>query len=156
MPKTKTITQLQKELAAKQTLVKRLLSRRSVLDTQLAAVDRQIAALTGAGGAAKAKKTRAGKKKTTKRKVRRAKNKQSLADVLVQVLKGEKGVKIPVAVKLVLAAGYKSTSKQFQAIVNQTLLRDKRFRKVARGQYALKGKRKAAAKKKAPAAASGG
>ena len=57
-------------------------------------------------------------------------------------------MKIPDAMALVLAAGYKSTSKQFQHIVNKTLLKDKRFRKVARGEYALKGKKKAAAKKK--------
>jgi len=145
MPKTKTISELQKELAAKQSQVKQLQSSRSVLETQLAVIDRQIAALMGAGRAARAtKKKKAAKKKVSKRKVakkkaKRAQNKQSLADVLLQVLKGKNGVKVADATKLVLAEGYKSASKQFQTIVNQTLLRDKRFRKAGRGVYKLKG-----------------
>ena len=148
MPKTKTISELQKELKAKQAQVERLQSRRNALEAQLAATDLQIAALIGASGPAKAKKKKAPKKKAAK-KTKRGKNKQGLADVLAQVLEGKEGVKIPDAMALVLAAGYKTKSKQFQHIVNKTLLKDKRFKKVARGKYALKGKKKAAAKKKA-------
>ena len=68
-----------------------------------------------------------------------------LAGILVKVLAGKAGVGVPEATKRVLATGYTSKSKQFQTIVNQTLLRDPRFVKVARGVYALTGQAKAAA-----------
>jgi len=38
----------------------------------------------------------------------------------------------------VLAGGYRSTSPQFKAIVNQTLIKEKRFVSAARGIYRLK------------------
>jgi hypothetical protein len=38
-----------------------------------------------------------------------------------------------------LSAGYKSKSKSFKSIVRQTLYHDKRFKRVARGKFALKG-----------------
>src|SRR3954470_281460 len=37
-----------------------------------------------------------------------------------------------------LASGYVSSSANFRGIVNQTLIKDKRFRRVARGVYGLK------------------
>ncbi|KKK92121.1 hypothetical protein LCGC14_2706110, partial [marine sediment metagenome] len=118
MPRTRTISQLQKELAARQAQVRKLQSRRASLAKRLDALERQIAVVTGTGRAVKATKKKKAGRRTTAKKVKRAKNKQSLANVLAQVLKGKKGVKIPEAVKLVLGAGYTSTSKQFQAIVN--------------------------------------
>ena len=39
----------------------------------------------------------------------------------------------------VLAAGYKSKSKSFKLIVNQALAKNKRFKRVKKGVYALKG-----------------
>jgi hypothetical protein len=43
------------------------------------------------------------------------------------------------AAEAVVAAGYKSKSKDFQNIVSMALSKDKRFRRVRRGVYALKG-----------------
>ena len=70
--------------------------------------------------------------------------------MLAEVLAGKGGVSVSEATKLVLAAGYKTKSKQFQTIVNQTVLRDPRFVNVARGIYALKGEAKPPAKAAAP------
>ncbi|MEM9082824.1 MAG: hypothetical protein AAGB34_04445 [Planctomycetota bacterium] len=39
------------------------------------------------------------------------------------------------AAHAVQQAGYATTSDNFRTIVNQTLLKDKRFKRVARGQY---------------------
>ena len=143
MPSTKTIAELRRELAAKEGKLKTLTARRNKLTAQLSGVDRKIAKLGG-------DKSISGKKsaaKTSPKRRKRAKNKQSLADVLASVLKGGKGVRVAEAVKLALAAGYKSASKQFPNIVSQALSTDKRFKKVSRGVYALKGAKKPAAKK---------
>ena len=101
----------------------------------------------------KAGRKKAGRKKAAAKKAAPKKKKApagGLAGVLVKILAGKAGVAVPAATKLVLATGYKTQSKQFQTIVNQTLLRDPRFVKVSRGVYALKGAAKAAPKKVAP------
>ena len=129
------------------------------------ALDSAIAALSGAKAPAKpAKKKPVAKKAAPKKKAaapkkaapKKAAAKTSaapaggLAGVLATVLAGKSGVSVGQATKLVLAAGYKTKSKQFQTIVNQTVLRDPRFVNVARGVYALKGEGKPAAPKAAP------
>ena len=68
----------------------------------------------------------------------RAKNTISLADALVQFAKGKTKVTVGQAMEGVLSAGYKSKSKEFRKIVNKTLLEDKRFKKVGRGEFSLK------------------
>ncbi|MGB2824260.1 MAG: hypothetical protein WBF17_25020, partial [Phycisphaerae bacterium] len=50
--------------------------------------------------------------------------------------------------KLAVRAGYKSKSSQFGNIVSQTLSVDKRFKKIARGVYVLKGGKRTPAKQK--------
>ena len=142
MPRTKTIVELRRELAAKEGKLKTLTARRSKLAVQLSAIDREIAKLGGEGIPCKK-----GRAKPSPKRRKMAKNKQSLADVLASVLKGKKGVRVAEAAKLALVAGYKSASNQFANIVSQTLSTDKRFRKVSRGVYALKGAKKTAAKK---------
>ncbi len=142
MPRTKTIAELRRELAVKEGKLKTLTARRSKLAVQLSAVDRDIAKLGGEGIPGKKSKV-----KTAPKRRKRAKNKQSLADVLASVLKGRRGVKVAEAAKLALGAGYKSASNQFANIVSQTFSTDKRFGKISRGVYALKGAKKTAAKK---------
>ena len=148
MPKTKTIAELRQQLVAKEKQLKALTARRKKITTQLSAVDREIAQL--GGKATPVKKT---KKKAVRRRRKKAKNKQNLANVLEAVLKGKKGVKVSDVVKLVRAAGYKSTAKLFGNIVSQALTSNKRFKKISRGVYALKPGEKTAAKKKAKKAA---
>lgn len=63
----------------------------------------------------------------------------SLTSVLVDAMSGKKSLKVGEAMQAVLAAGYKTKSRNFRLIVNQTLLKGRQFRKVGRGTYALKG-----------------
>ncbi|HDY65337.1 MAG TPA: hypothetical protein ENH84_03770 [Phycisphaerae bacterium] len=142
MPRTKTIAELRRELATKERKLKTLTTRRSKLTVQLSAIDRLIAKLGGEDIPGKK-----GRAKPTPKRRKRARNKQSLADVLTSVLKSKRGVRVAEASKLALSAGYKSASKQFANIVSQALSTDKRFKKVSRGVYALKGVKKTAAKK---------
>lgn len=68
-----------------------------------------------------------------------------------KALTGKKGVTVGDAMDAVLASGYKTTSKGFRSIVNQTLIKDKQFKNVGRGKYALKAAKTTVAKKaKAP------
>lgn len=68
---------------------------------------------------------------------RRARNKQSLVEVLATVLKG-KTLGVPEAADAVLATGYTSNAVNFRLIVNQALIKSDRFKKVSRGQYTAK------------------
>jgi len=63
----------------------------------------------------------------------------SLVSELVDALGAKGKLTIAEAADAVLAAGYKSKSKDFGNIVSMTLSKDKRFRRVRRGVYALKG-----------------
>src|SRR5206468_2836218 len=65
---------------------------------------------------------------------RRPKNKMSLADFLGKVLKKEP-MDLPQIIEAVKKAGYKSSSKQFANVIGQRLNKDKRFKRVGRGQY---------------------
>lgn len=136
-----TIGQLQAEVVRRQKNLSRLRKKRAGLVKQLDGIAKEIAEAIG-----KARKKQV-KKVPAKRKVKRAKNKMSLVEALAGVLKGKSGVAITEAVAGVLAAGYKSTSKEFKLIVNQTLSKSPKFRKVARGVYALQGEHKTAGKK---------
>ena len=88
----------------------------------------------------KKKVARSAKKKTA-RGGTRARNKLSLGETLAKVLSASRPTRVTDAVKAVLKAGYKTKAKgkNFATIVNQALTSDKRFKKVARGQYVLAG-----------------
>lgn len=121
---------LQKEIARRQKLLPQLIAQRDLLN-------RQIAEIQGldAVEATEPAVPKAGRK--TKRK-RRARNKVSLADTLVVFLARKPKVTVAEATQGVLDAGYKTKSKIFRTVVNQTLLKDKRVKKVGRGEFALK------------------
>jgi len=140
MPRT--IAELRKELAAKERQFSKLQAQRQKITKQLAALDRELAAL----GGGPVRSTRKAKKAAGK-KIRPWKAQPSLADVLAEVLVGKANVKVAEAAKLAVAAGYKSVSSQFGNIVSQTLSADRRFKKISRGVYVLKNGRKASVKK---------
>jgi septal ring factor EnvC (AmiA/AmiB activator) len=139
------LDELEAELNRRRKKLPRLQKKREKLEAELASVNEQIALLESIPGETaksaksgkKAKKTR---KKSTKRRTRRkrAKNAVPLADVLAEALKGKDAVGISEAMELAEKSGYKSKSSQFRNIVNQTLSKDDRFKKVGRGKYALK------------------
>jgi uncharacterized coiled-coil protein SlyX len=135
-----TIRQLETEIARRQKKLPRLQKQRADFVKKLEDIDKQIADLNG-GNVKKPPKKKPGQKN------RRMKNKQSLADTLIKVLKGKGGLTVREAAEAVLASGYKSASKTFNLIVNQMLNKNPKFQKVARGIYALKGKQTTAKKK---------
>ena len=87
-----------------------------------------------------APKRRAKRAVARKRRVSRkpAKGTLTLNAALAQVLKGKKSVSVAEAMEGVLALGYKSRAKDFRFLVNQTLRKDDRFKRIATGVYALK------------------
>ena len=147
MPRTKTIAELRRELAAKERKLKTLSAKRSTLRVQLSAIDREIAKLGGEGTPGKK-----GKAKPTPKRRKMVKNKRSLGNVLAEVAKGRKLLGVADAAKLVLAKGYKSQAKNFHLAVNKTLMKDKRFGRVGRGIYTLKGQQGGIPKKRKKAA----
>jgi len=115
---------LQKELEIRerqtQSQIHRLQKKRNAIREQLADLEAQIielgGKLSGIGGR------------------KRPKNSMNLADALVKVLKTAT-MSVTEVSEAVQHAGYKTTSPNFRTIVNQTLIKDKRFKRVSRGQY---------------------
>ena len=126
-----TIREMKLEIQRRQAGVAKLEKKRKKILGQLAAVDKQIAGITGGGGAKRGRKP--GRRPGGKRPV----NKVNLSDSIAGVLKKDKPSKIAVVVKAVLKSGYKSNSKNFRLIVTQTLVKDKRFKSAGRGLYVL-------------------
>lgn len=126
-----TLTDLQRELRRRQrgveTRVRRLERKRESMAAKLAAIDAELAQHgrhMGRVGAAGGR--------------RRPRNEMKLADALVKVLTNST-MSVTDAAVAVQKAGYQTTSPSFRTIVNQTLLKDKRFKRVERGQYTAKG-----------------
>lgn len=78
-------------------------------------------------------------KRVTKKRRRTRSGGGSLADTLHTVLKGKK-LSVTEATDAVRASGYttKSSAKNFRVMVNQTLTKDTRFKRVSRGVYTAK------------------
>ena len=126
---TMSIDDLRQEIQRRQKLLPKLIAQRDALS-------REIAALQGMASPDAWKATKAMPMKTRGR--RRVKNKIGLADALAAFAKGKAKVTIGEAMDGVLAAGYKTKSASFRAVVNNMLLTDKRFKKVGRGVFTLK------------------
>lgn len=118
------IAQLEKMLDDRRSKLESLEKKRAKLARRLDSIDAQI---NGLGGAARA---RGG----------RVRNKMSLNDSIVAVLKKAGGnMKVADIVHGVLRGGYNTRSPNFRGIVNQALIKDKRFAKTGiRGSYLLK------------------
>ena len=124
---------LKKELRRRQAALPGLIARRDELN-------RKIQELQALSQVAPASATR---KKAPARpapaKVRRARNKLSLPQLLGKILEGKPGQSVNELTEAALAAGYRSKAKSFKAVVRQTLYHDNRFGRVARGRFAVKG-----------------
>lgn len=131
------------QLKKHQARLPKLQRKEKSLLKQLAAVQAEISALGSAiGGVTVAKRGRKpGRpaKAAGRRPRKRAKNKVKLADAIVAVLSKDKSMSVAEIAAAVKAGGYTSTSKTFPTIIFQTLGRDKRVKRAARGQYQLKG-----------------
>ncbi len=117
------IAQLEQILGDRRTQLNRLHKQRTSLQKELDDVERQIAQLEGIG----------------RRGGRRPRNEHSLLETLESVLQKAGGaLRVPEIVAAVGATGYRSSSANFRGIVNQTLIKDKRFTAPKRGTYMLK------------------
>ena len=68
----------------------------------------------------------------------RARNDKNLIETLEEVLKPGKPMKVGEIAEAAQKSGYRSNSANFRSIVNQTLIKDKRFGSAGRGLYQLK------------------
>jgi len=127
------IAQLKNILASRESELKKLQKRRKQAQAELDAIDAQIARIDGDASGSNGSTGR-GRGRT------RARNEQSLVATLESVLgKSGKPMSVGEIVEGVQAAGYKSSSPTFRAIVNQTLIKErKRFTSTGRGIYQLK------------------
>lgn len=125
------IADLERILQERRSEVNRLQRQRSEVQKRLDALDRQIAKVAGAGGAGGTGRRGGGG---------RARNDQSLADMIEAALRGSGGpMKVGDIAEAVQRAGYRSSSANFRGIVNQMLIKDKRFAATDRGVYGIKG-----------------
>jgi uncharacterized protein (UPF0335 family) len=115
------------ELRRRQGAVGRLERRRERLLEQLQGVEAELreagADVAAVGGLAPGRK--------------RHQNEAKLEDALRELLTGQV-MTVTDAAQAVQDAGYRTTSPNFRTIVNQTLIRGGRFKRVARGQYTAK------------------
>jgi septal ring factor EnvC (AmiA/AmiB activator) len=124
-----TIAQLKRVLNEKQSELTKLHRQRAQLQKRLNQLDRQIERVGGGLSG-----TRGGGGG-------RARNEQSLIEAIESVLgKAGKPLQVSQILEGVLATGYRSGSANFRGIINQTLIKDKRFGQVERGVYGLKKK----------------
>jgi len=112
---------LQAELRRRQQSTRALERKRERLIEQLRDVEAELAShgspITSSGGVRK-----------------RPKNEKNLEEALKDLLTN-KVMGVTEAAEAVQRAGYMTSSVNFRTIVNQTLIRSKKFKKVARGQY---------------------
>ncbi len=118
------IAQLEKMLLKSRSRVGSLERKRSKFLRQLEQLDAQIAAL---GGSARMRGSR-------------PRNKTTLTEAIITVLKKHGSpMKVSDIASRALESGYSSSSSNFRVIVNQALIKDKRFAKAGlRGTYLLK------------------
>jgi len=119
------LAQLEKLMQSRRGEMAKLTRKRDKLQKQLDVIDGKIGAISGGAGGG-----RGGS---------RARNEVSLQEAILQVLSKSGGpMNVGAIMEKVSATGYRSTSANFRGIVNQTLIKDKRFVTAARGMYQLK------------------
>ena len=127
------IASLQAEVQRRQSAAAGLFRKRDRIARQLAAVEAKLQAAGMDVGAAPGRRGSLGGGGGG----RRPRNEMTLVDALAKVLNG-KTMGVSEVADAVQAAGYKTSSSTFRTIVNITLIKSGRFKKVSRGQYTLK------------------
>lgn len=123
-----TIAQLERVLGEKRSELDKLRRQRSNLQKKLNQIDRQIERVGGSMNGSRRGGGGGGRR-----------NARSLLDTLEAVLRDAgRPMKVSEIMDAAIAAGYRSGSDNFRGIVNQTLIKDKRFGQVERGVYELK------------------
>lgn len=119
------IDSLERLLLKRRRDLARLLKKRQKVERKLAVIDEQIAGLGGSGAV----------------RGTRARNEVSLVEAITNVLaKASSAMKVGDITDKVLATGYRSSSPNFKSIVNQTLIKEKKFKSAGRGLYQLGGR----------------
>lgn len=123
MTDTYTIAELKALISERRSRMVKLKTEHRKLSRRLAQIDNEIGNLGGSLG----------------RTGIRPRNDKNLIDVMDDVLRENgKPMRVGDITDAVHAAGYRSSSANFRGIVNQTLIKDKRFIAAARGLYQLK------------------
>ena len=129
------LAELERLMQSRRTQVTRLTRQRDKLQKKIDALNGRISELSG--GAMGGSGTNGGGGGGAGRG--RARNDVSLQDAIHQVLNKAPGpMGVGDIMEKVRAAGYRSNSANFRGIVNQTLIKDKRFSSAARGMYQVK------------------
>lgn len=140
------IAQLERVLEEKRSELNKLLRQRTGLQKKLGRLDREIERVEGGMNGARRSAAGGGGG--------RPRNAHSLHDTMESVLRDAgKPMRVPEIMEAVLATGYRSGSDNFRGIVNQTLIKDKRFGQVQRGVYELKASGEPKKKEKSRSAA---
>jgi hypothetical protein len=117
-----TIAELEKILESRRRKVAGLERERGRLRKRLEELDRKISSLNGGRGAGG-----------------RAQNAMSLVAAMESALRSAgRPLSVGDILQKVHAAGYRSNSANFRALINQTLIKEKRFVSAGRGIYQLK------------------
>jgi hypothetical protein len=132
------IAQLQRMMNEKKSQLDKLYRQRNDLQKRMGQIDKQIervgGGVNGLRGLGRGMAGGGGGPGS------RPRNERSLLDVIEGVLRDNgKPMKVGDIMDRVLATGYRSGSANFRGIINQTLIKDKRFGQVERGTYELKG-----------------
>ena len=148
-PRIKSITELRREIAAKERQLKKFVSQRKKVAARLAAIEKRIELLGGEppkrGRGRPKRRKKVARKKTRRagrlaRKVKRARRAtgKPLVEYIRQVLaKSPKPMRAKNIVQAVRKVGYKTFSKDFYGIVAAALRDKKNFKRVGRGVYTL-------------------
>ena len=130
------MAELETMMSAQRGRLGKLQAREHKLAADLDAVRAEIESISGgSAGAAGDKPAKGGRRKS---RGPRARNASPLPDVIEQVMgKGSGPMRVPEIADAVLATGYNTNSANFKGIVNQTLIKEDRFKQVERGLYGL-------------------
>ena len=133
------VTELKAEINRRKKRIHTLVRKRNRLVQQLQQIDTEIEA---EGGAEFVRMSPAGAGRKRGRPVgsdcgKRPRDDANLSDSMASVLSG-KTMGVTELSEAVQKAGYRTTSPNFRTIVNQTLIKDKRFKRVERGLYTVK------------------
>ena len=145
MPRPKlekvTVEELKKEIARRGKVLAKLVGQRDELSAQIA----ELESLGISAKPAAKRGRKPGRKRGRKpgrppmKKAGRPLQAGSLVSRLVDVLSAKGKLTVAECVDAILATGYKSTSKAFKLIVNQTLAKNRLFKRVGKGVYTLRG-----------------
>ena len=134
MPRGKSvfsISDLERMLNDRRSTISKLQKQRATVQQRLNEIDREISKMGGAG----AGPSRSNGSVTAGGRTR---NHMSLGDAIAAALDGKEPMAVGDIVSAVEKSGYRSSSANFRGIVNQTLIKDKRFNAASRGLYQAK------------------